>query len=179
MRKTIEERINLKTVKTEDGCWYWTAARNAKGYGTIQLNKKQMLAHRVSFATFVEAIRPGNYVLHRCDNPACVNPAHLFQGTQTDNMQDMLAKGRGYKPCGEDHATSKLKAVQVLEILASTGDQRATAKKYGVSKGLVWAIKKGAVWSHVTGLQREADGDNSLSVYQVRKAKLAMNTEAA
>ena len=76
-----------------DGCWLWLGGRKHNGYGTTRYRGKTARAHRVSFE--MEAGRtPALYVLHRCDNPPCVNPSHLYEGTQKQNMADMIRRGR-------------------------------------------------------------------------------------
>lgn len=90
-------------------CWVWTGAKkvgkNALPYGFFGVNGKNQLAHRFAYRQFVGPIPSGLYVLHKCDNPSCVNPVHLFLGTAKDNAQDCVSKGRKYRPthCPQGH----------------------------------------------------------------------------
>lgn len=92
-----EERFYKKIKIVETGCWEWTAARynNKHMYGSFRYNSKKTLAHRASYLIYNGDIPEGLLVCHTCDNEKCVNPGHLFLGTQSDNMQDMLSKNRG------------------------------------------------------------------------------------
>lgn len=99
LNSTIKERL-LKRIEKDSktGCWNWTGFKSGGkygGYAMIKIDSRNMLATRVSYAEFVGPIPKGYSVLHRCDNPACINPKHLWVGTQSDNMQDMTLKGRG------------------------------------------------------------------------------------
>lgn len=93
---TVKDRFWAK-VRVAPGCWEWAAAKNGKGYGRIYAWGKQQSAHRVSYALAYGPIPLGLFVLHHCDNPGCVNPNHLFLGTQKDNIHDMLRKGRHFE----------------------------------------------------------------------------------
>lgn len=92
---TIDERIK-ENIEIDDltGCWNWLAAKASHGYGTISYNHKNHRTHRLSYIIFVGPITDNLSVLHKCDNVACCNPRHLFLGTQKDNIQDMILKGR-------------------------------------------------------------------------------------
>lgn len=90
-------------------------------------------------------------VLHRCDNPACANPGHLFLGTNIDNVQDMISKGR--MPRGSSRPESRLNEEMVREIrrlFAAGASQRALQRKYGMSHHAIWCVVRGRTWTHVT-----------------------------
>ncbi len=91
----VEQRLWSKIIRAgDDDCWLWTAHLNACGYGTIQVGGRSLLAHRVVYEITHGPFPLPMKVLHRCDNPSCCNPAHLWLGTQIDNIADMNAKGR-------------------------------------------------------------------------------------
>lgn len=92
----LETRFWQRVEKT-DGCWRWTGPLHAFGYGLIWRGGNNVGAHRISWEIHVGPIPDGLFVLHRCDNPPCVRPDHLFLGTQADNIHDMVAKGRNYR----------------------------------------------------------------------------------
>jgi len=123
----------------DSDCWVWTASVR-RGYGQVKVNGKNMFAHRASYEHYVEEIPVGLCVLHRCDNTLCVNPLHLFLGSQADNNRDMTLKGR--------HA-SKISPLIVREIRASNLSCQALAREHGISVSQVSRIKTHTRWKHL------------------------------
>ena len=147
MMKTVIERFEEKYVpEPNSGCWEWTACTDTSGYGQIRFNGTLVKAHRLSYELHVGEIGD-KHVLHKCDNPACVNPQHLFLGTQADNIADMVAKGRQAR--GKSHGSAKLTEADVLAIRADNRPQRAIAPDYGISHRLISDIKNRKIWAHV------------------------------
>lgn len=145
---TMGERLaHLGWDVTEGECWEWRGYRNG-GYGRIRVAGRSVLAHRVSYETWVGPIPAGMQVRHRCDNPPCINPAHLEVGTHLDNMHDMHERGRRADLSGERHGRAKLTWPQVQEIRALVGKvtQRELARRFGVSKGTIHYISKNEHW---------------------------------
>lgn len=91
------------TTVMASGCIEWTGYTDPKGYGRLSVASGEVLAHRIAYGMHYGAINNGLHVLHRCDNPSCVNPAHLFLGTNDDNMADKVRKGRTSRFYGEDN----------------------------------------------------------------------------
>lgn len=145
-------------------CWEWNGGKSHHGYGVCcrPSRKGSRMAHRVSWEVFVGPIPSGLNVLHRCDNPPCCNPAHLFIGTQQDNVDDCISKGRfSRKDCtpyenrarGETLKKSHLKASDIREIRKLykpwVFGMLKLSHKFGVSKQSIEAIVKRRVWKHV------------------------------
>lgn len=157
-REPLANRFNrkVKVIAVTD-CWEWFGNRFTNGYGQINVGNRMLLAHRVAWELKVGPIGRGLRVLHRCDNRACVNPSHLFLGSQSDNIRDMDIKGRR-KPNprrGEKHANSKLtnEAVLYIRLHYKRGDLQfgggALSKKFGVSAPLVNMIARREIWKHI------------------------------
>lgn len=138
-------------------CTIWAGAKNKAGYGTRGNGRGgSALAHRVAFSEAFGPIPEGMCVLHKCDNPPCVNPEHLFLGTQADNVRDMRQKGRGWMPVGSAHALAKFSEVDVSIIkwcLSAGVKGRNLARLYQVSDQVISFIKTGLTWKHVEPLK--------------------------
>lgn len=135
-------------------CWEWTGAKYSNGYGSFRCGTRLGIAHRVAWELVKGAIPQGLLILHRCDNPPCVNPAHLFVGTYADNTNDRNSKGRANPnpPVGERQPLSKLTAEDVLKIrkLHSEGvKQRELARAFKVAPQTISALITRRTWKHV------------------------------
>lgn len=149
-----------------EACWLWLGATDPKGYGRVGIRDRPRPAHRVAYELTNGPIPVGLLVCHRCDNPPCVNPAHLFLGTVADNVADMMAKGRGPNgersgarthperiPRGMAQGGAKLTDDQVVEIrrlyAAGAGSQRTLAARFGVAVITVSRVVRRTHWTHV------------------------------
>lgn len=140
--------------KCSDPCWIWRGSININGYGRFAPGgnrTKRIAAHRVSYELLVSPIPNGLLVCHKCDNRRCVNPEHLFLGTITDNIQDMVNKDRHMR--GERNGQAVLTSEQVLEIRrkyvkGKYGISRL-AKEFGVSKSNIFDIVNRNIWKHL------------------------------
>lgn len=131
------------------GCWLWTGALSIKGYGIGSVNGNAQRAHRLAHVAFIGDIPLGLVVCHRCDVRSCVNPAHLFLGTQRQNLADMVAKGRS--PRGAAAGGAKLTEASVLAIRQDTRAYSEVAEQYGIHPKSVGNIKRGFTWGHLHG----------------------------
>ncbi len=151
-----------------DRCWNWLGASHKQGYGIITHRGKPFGAHRVSYFIRFNNINDNLHCLHKCDNPKCVNPNHLFLGTHQDNVSDREKKGRNNPPKGdkhwvrlhpekikrgEDSRNSKLNTSQDLQIRElydkNIYSQRLLAKKFGVGQYCIARIVTRKSWRHI------------------------------
>lgn len=137
----------------DTACWLWTGCKNKAGYGSIGLGGKgagNRNVNRVSWELHFGSIPKGFFVCHKCDNPSCVNPEHLFLGTPKDNMVDMITKGRKRSALGSDASRSKLNEDQVLQIFSDERTYKEIAKEFNITHEQVSNIKHKKDWKHLT-----------------------------
>jgi hypothetical protein len=138
-----------------DACWPWTGSKARNGYGQFGLSKSErhVMAHRYAWILFCGKIPKGLCVCHYCDNRACVNPAHLFVGTQQDNIRDCVRKQRhGTKTHPAIFARTgwrQLTVDQVKAIRADSRSERALAAEFGVSANCIGSIKRRRTWRFI------------------------------
>lgn len=133
---TLEERLTGR-LRADGDCLVWSGACRNKGYGVIRAGGKGssiVAVHRLAYELWVGPIPDGLFVLHRCDNPPCCNPAHLFLGTHADNMRDMVAKGRGRAPAGAANPRCRLSPEIVAAVRSAYGTATWTAigRRFGI-----------------------------------------------
>lgn len=158
-RGTLVERFEAKFDKGPDTeCWPWKAAHNGLGYGMIwdQQRGRKVLATRVSYELYKGPIPKNGLILHSCDNPACVNPAHLRVGSHKDNMRDMDIRGRRVIGAlkGAEHPRAALSEAEVISLLkdyVSGIALKQIAEKYGISESSLNDYTSGRSWTHLHG----------------------------
>lgn len=151
MRKSIKERFDSFVYpEPNTGCWLWGGNTVNGGYGQFKVDGHPYLSHRISYKIHIGEIVGNLNVCHKCDIPSCVNPDHLFLGTQLENMIDRSNKLRQAR--GNSIGVSKLTNSMVGEIkqlLAMGLLHKAVAKKFGVTRSVITKIKNGKIWQHL------------------------------
>lgn len=154
MKNDPTTRIARLSTPAANGCIEWNTVGRG-GYGRLIVgsrtdgSRRTVSAHRYAYEIFVGPIPSGKVVCHRCDNRRCVNPKHLFLGTQQENIADRESKGRNVVSRGEANGQAKLTAAQVLEIRNSADGCRRLATQYGVDKKAIQRIRRGEQWASV------------------------------
>ena len=150
---TLNERFyGFFEVDELTGCWLWTGGKNKKGYGQFKYKMKSYIAHRLSYELHVGTLTPGMLVCHSCDTPPCVNPSHLFLGTNQDNTDDKFKKGRNRHANGMDNGNRKLtddNVVEIKSLLKGGESYAAIGRLFGVRGENISFIAKGKTWSHI------------------------------
>ncbi len=149
--KSTEVRFWEKVDKTGD-CWEWTANRSDSGYGIFSFNNLSVRAHRMVLMLEGQTIPSGMCVCHRCDNPGCVNPDHLFIADHATNMADMASKGRNASLRGSAHGRATLDENDVIVIkglLSSGCKTHHIAKFLDIKRVTITAINTGRNWRHI------------------------------
>jgi hypothetical protein len=140
---------------TGTNCWHWQSTLNKRGYGRIRNRAVNLMAHRFSWELHNGPIPDGLFVCHSCDNPRCVNPAHLWLGTRQDNMDDMMTKGRGSNPPvrrgdANNNATLTERDVRDIRARVANGETyTAIATTYSIHRSTAADIAKRKTWAHV------------------------------
>jgi hypothetical protein len=149
-----------RVAKQPDGCWLWQGSKSRSGYGVAIFDGRGSRATWISWLLHNGPVPRGMFMLHKCDNPPCVNPEHLFVGTGADNMRAMAAKGRGamqrpeMHPKGEAHPNALLtdeSVVTLRERYASGEPTSALCAEFGIGKSALSFIVLGITWSHLGG----------------------------
>lgn len=154
VKMSLTNRFLTKFKKGENGsCWNWEGTIGNHGYGAISHFDKSILAHRFSYVYFGGSLRDDQCVLHKCDNPICVNPAHLFAGTRLENNADRAKKGRSHRPAGEMNKKAILTEELVKRIRSLHTEHRikqnVIAEMLGVSPTAICRVINKRTWSHV------------------------------
>jgi hypothetical protein len=149
----IRKRFEKRVLIAPSGCWEWSGVRTARGYGRVRIGKREFGAHRVALVIATgEPLKPGQQACHRCDNPPCVNPAHLFAGDAKENARDMDQKGRrvNVPNRGQANGQAKLTEADVRWIRSQHGvSTKELARHLHVSTSLIRQIKRGDAWRWV------------------------------
>lgn len=151
MLPTLADAFNVYFIAGDpNSCWEWNGTRNDRGYGKLYYRNRQYRAHRVSYELHHGSIPDGVDICHKCDNPPCVNPNHLFVGTRQVNVNDMVAKGRDLH--GERAHHAKLREQDIIEIraLCAAGiPQKEVAERFGVIRRTISFVVSRQTWRHV------------------------------
>lgn len=152
-KRSTTESFWKRLTKTDSGCWEFSGCKSSDGYGRLIFQGRKLSAHRLAYELTEGAIPDGMAICHKCDNPPCCNPDHLFLGTQADNVADRVAKGReGYRK-GEKNGRAKLTDALVIDIRqklsAGTRTKADIGREYCVSEVLIGMIARRKVWTHV------------------------------
>lgn len=169
--RVLEKFLSLIEINIETECWEWQGVKNELSYGIFCTNKLKIRAHRYAWELFRQPIPSGLFLCHHCDNPACINPDHMFVGTQADNVKDMEKKGRRRnKPQpGEKNYFAKLNEEQVRTIFFYKGHMSAKemATLFHITTAAIWFIWSGRTWKHLNLLSHNDSSNTNVPVSNV------------
>jgi hypothetical protein len=156
LMQSASRRLSERVARHGE-CVFWQGCKGSRGYGTMAVGKRNREAtHRISWALANGARPPaGMHVMHSCDNPACINPAHLSIGTAADNQRDCSMKGRKRAPRGSRCKKSKLTEAQVIaaaQQFAQGAFSKDIAKNLGVKRDAILKIMQGSRWPHMQSI---------------------------
>lgn len=159
-REILFQRISAKIAKSPAGCWEWTGTKNRCGYGMVWLSVglRNEGAHRAMYVLVFGELPEGLIVMHKCDNPACVNPDHLKAGTNAENAKDAAIKGRTFRSIGSKSGKAKLTeglALQAMRLVAAGSAFKEVAARFGVSHFCLRRVKDGSRWPHLQKAVRQ------------------------
>lgn len=149
----IEKFHSMVMPEPNTGCWLWNGKIHNGGYGIMFTNGTSYLTHRLSYTIHKGKIQKGLFVCHTCDVRSCVNPDHLFLGSNEDNVADMVRKNRQAK--GEHNSKTKLDEHTVRQVMClySIGmGSTIISKMFSMSQATIWQIMHGKIWNHITGI---------------------------
>lgn len=151
-RAPVAQRLAARSRRDGECLLYVEGSANKRGHVRIGYQGRKQYVHRVAYLVAKGPIPAGLHVLHSCDVPRCIEPAHLRVGTNADNIADKVRRGRAWQPKGSKSSNALLTEAKVEQILIALG-QGATLKelgeRFGVHLGTVWTIKAGKNWTHV------------------------------
>lgn len=145
----VDEVLSNHAVD-DSGCWIWLGVKNKDGYGMACYKGVVVRAHRLSYFRSVGVKDFGGLVLHKCDNRACINPSHLYAGTNQDNTNDMKSRNRFSRRFGSKNSQSKISESDAVSIFIDNRCHKEIAKDYGLSASAVSSIKTGRNWGWAT-----------------------------
>lgn len=145
----IDKLAHYSMPEPNSGCVLWLGGVNNIGYGTIRWAGRETVAHRLSWESVNGPIPNGLRACHKCDVRSCINPAHLFLGTQLDNVADMFAKGRNRTLSGDAHGSAILSEDKVRAIRRDARATQKIASDYGVARSTIEAVRYRWTWKHV------------------------------
>ena len=152
----MEDFLDNTRINVSTGCWEWQGYKDRDGYGQMGFENKNRLVHRLAYMLYNQCTEEdikGKVIMHLCDNPSCVNPEHLQIGTQKDNIQDCIQKGRRANRKGEQNPNAKLteyQAQKIRELYQLGISQEELAKMFNVARRTIYNVRKNISWSHVS-----------------------------